>query len=68
MKNKTFTSENCIYWIKTTDFKNFKLAIYNSEKEEFRLITKLPERETIVVKKENCTSYIVNTKVDLEMS
>lgn len=33
IKNKNFTSENCIYWIKTKDFKNWKLAIYNAEKE-----------------------------------
>ena len=67
IKNKNFTSENCIYWIKTKDFKNWKLAIYNAEKEEFRLITKLPERETIIIKKENVTSYIVNTNIDVDM-
>lgn len=59
MIRQTFTSENCLYWIKAEGFENWKLAIYNDEKKEFRLIQITPEKETEVFKKDKC-QYMVN--------
>ena len=55
---KTFTSENCLYWVKKEGSNVRKLSVYDSESNCFRLINnKEPTRETTLIKREEGVSY-----------
>jgi hypothetical protein len=60
MIKKTFTGEGCLYWIKSKGFKKWKLAIYNDDKKQFRLVSNVPVKKNVIFKKEEC-QFIVNT-------
>ena len=68
MPKEIFTSENCIYWIKKPEFKNWKMAIYSKENDEFRLVdNRNPPKETSKFNRKDC-GYMVAMEVKTELS